>query len=135
MDLGKVRVDVTRSKAGEWVKDIPGLDDIEFKVRGSNSPHFRTAQVKAQRAIPREARKDGLVDPEAADLALGKALAEILLDWKNVRSGETEIAYSPETALTLLTDPELTIFRDGVAYAADYVASLRKEDEDSALGK
>jgi hypothetical protein len=135
MDLAKVRVDVTRSKAGEWVKDIPGLDDIELKVRGSNSPHFRTAQVKAQRAIPRDARKDGLVDPEAADAALGRALAEILLDWKNVSVGGVEIPHTAEAALTILTDPEMSVFRDGVAYAADYVASLRKEEEDAALGK
>ena len=135
MDLAKVRVDVTRSKAGEWVKDIPDLDDIELKVRGSNSPHFRTAQAKSQRAIPREARKDGMIDPEAADAALGRALAEILIDWKNVVIGGAEIPYSAEAALALLTDPELAIFRDGVAYAAEYVGSLRKEDEDAALGK
>lgn len=135
MDLSKVRVDVARSKAGEWVKNVPGLDDIELKVRGSNSPHFRTAQVRAQRAIPREARKDGILDPEAADVALGKALSEILLDWRNVRSGETDIPYSPEAALALLTDPEMVVFRDGVAYAADVVGSLRKEEDDAALGK
>ena len=136
MDLGKTRVDVARSKAGEWVKDIPGLDDIELRVRGSNSPQFRTAQAKAQRAIPRDARRgDGTLDPEAADAAFGRALAEILIDWRNVHMDGADLPYSPEAALKLLTDPELSLFRDGVAWAADLVGALKKGDEDASLGK
>ena len=137
MDLGKTRVDLTRSKAGEWVKNIPGLGDIELKVRGSNTPAFRLAQAKAQRAIPREARRDaGLMDPEAADVALGQALAEgALVDWRNVSVDGEAIAYSPEAAAKLLTDPEFSTFRDAVAWAADLVGALRKDDEGAALGK
>ena len=136
MDLSKTRVDLARAKAGQWVKDIPGLDDIEVLVRGSNTPAFRLAQAKAQRAIPREARRDGgLIDPEAADIASGKALAEILLDWRNVHVDGAELAFSPDAALKLLTDPELSLFRDGVAWAADIVGAARKDDEDDAAGK
>lgn len=136
MDLASSRVDLTRSKAGEWVKGIPGLGDIEVKVRGSNTPAFRLAQAKAQRAIPREARREaGLVDPEAVDVALGRALAEILIDWRNVSDAGEAIPFSAENAVKLLTDPELAIFRDGVAWAADTVGAMRKDDEDASLGK
>lgn len=137
MDLATVRVDMTRAKAGEWIKDIPGLGDIELKVRGSNTPQFRLAQAKAQRAIPREARREGgMLDPEAADAALGRALVEgVLIDWRNVTLGEAAVPFSPETAEKLLSDPEMAIFRDGVAWAADLVANMRKTDEDASLGK
>lgn len=137
MDLAKTRVDIARAKAGEWVKNIPGLDDIELLVRGSNAPAFRLAQAKAQRAIPRTARREGgMIDPDAADAALGQTLAEgALMDWRNVSMGDAEISYSPGAALKLLTDPEMALFRDGVAWAADYVASHLKDDQDEALGK
>lgn len=137
MDLSKTRVDVARTKRGEWVKGIPGLGDIEVMVRGSNSPQFRLAQAKAQRAIPREARREGgLIDPEAADAALGAALAEgVLLDWRNVEDGGEPVPYSAAKALELMTDPEMAVFRDGVAWAAEIVGAARKEDDDAALGK
>lgn len=137
MDLSKVRVDVARSKQGDWISGIPGLGDIEVMVRGSNSPQFRLAQGKAQRDIPREAKRErGFIDPEAADIALGRALADgALMDWRNVEIGGKTIPYSPEKALELLTDPEMAVFRDGVAWAAETLGAARKEDDDAALGK
>jgi hypothetical protein len=137
MDIGGVRVDMARSKAGEWVGNIPGLGDIELKVRGSNTPQFRLAQAKAQRAIPREARREGgLIDPEAADIAAGKALADgVLIGWRNVSMNGAELPYSPEAAERLLTDPEMGLFRECVMWAAEQVAAMRKGDEDDSLGK
>ncbi len=136
MDLANVRVDAARAKQGEWIKDIPGLGDIELLVRGSNSPQFRLAQAKAQRTIPRGARREGgFIDPEAADTANGQALAEILLDWRNISIDGAALPYSTAAALKLLTDPDMATFRDAVAWASDQVALLRKEDDDAALGK
>ena len=137
MDLANVRVDAARAKQGEWIKDIPGLGDVELQVRGLNSPQYRLAQAKAQRSIPRGARREGgFIDPEAADIASGQALAEgVLLGWKNISVDGVEMAYSAAAALGLLTDPNMAIFRDAVEWAAGQVAILRKEDEDAALGK
>lgn len=136
MDLSAVRVDLTRSKAGEWVKNIPGLGDIELKIKGSNTPAFRLGRIRAQKAIPAGARlEDGLIDPEEADKSNGLVLADLLVDWKNVNDGDAEVPFSREAAVRFLTDPELPVFRDGVAYAADEVATLRKAKEDESLGK
>lgn len=136
MDLASSRVDLTRSKAGEWVKGIPGLGDIELKVRGSNTPAFRLSRMRAQKSLPSGARlDDGLIDPDEADKSSGLVLAGLLVDWKNVSDGGVDLPFSREAAEKLLTDLELQVFRDGVAYAADEVAGLRKIKEDASLGK
>lgn len=137
MRLENLRLDVERIEAGEWVENIPGLGDIRLKVRGSNCAAFRLAQAKAQRGITSADRHEGgLVDPKAVDVVLGTALAEaVLVDWENVEIDGQMARYSKPLAHTLLVDPEMALFRDGVAWASDYVSTMRKETEDPALGK
>lgn len=125
MDISKIKIDSAKIEAGEWVKEIPGMGDLELRVRGLGSIAYREALAARQRAIPRDKRNaDGSIPVRLSDEATAAAIADaILLDWRNLESGEVSVAFAPDLARDYLIDPDYGVFLDAVLFAASKVAS------------
>lgn len=120
MELKELKRDSKKIEAGVWIGDLPGFDDVRFKVRGLSSPSVLNYQARRNRAIPRRDREpDGSLKPEAALRVLRETLLEIvLLDWDGITENGEPVPYSKERAEELLTDPDYVSFADAVTIAA-----------------
>lgn len=122
---------------GEWIGDIPDMEDVEFKVRSTNFKPFRVATAGLARRAGKKLNTDAGL--HAFSVSTGKPLAEhILLDWKGVTNGGQPLPFSPEIALAILTadDPHGigAAFRRGVEWAGDQVAEKLTERAKEASG-
>lgn len=116
-----------RDYSARWVKDIPGLGDIELLVRPTGNPDYRRKMQAMFRALPPSKKTKGAIDPVEQDRITSACLNECSLQgWKNVEddSGKT-LEYSKELATEYLQYPG---FRDGALIAA---SSLDDEDAES----
>jgi hypothetical protein len=136
--ISDIRVDAAKIEAGDWVGDLaelfPGLEGVRLKVRGTGNADYRRLQGKKLRKVA-SLRLGADKEQEAALAVTNELLAEtILLDWDGIfqEDGKTPLAYAPELAAQLLTDPEMRIFRDAVVYAGNLVASRKKDPGDDA---
>lgn len=145
MKLNEIRVDSARVEAGEWIKDIPDMGDLELLVRGIGNTDFQRMQSKLYQATPRAERVGGL-SPKASAAIQAKCLAAtVLMGWKGMlepvldakgqptldAKGEPvyqEVEFSKELAAKLLGNPDYVAFRDGVVWAAQQVGANRTED-------
>lgn len=136
MDLKSAKVDGALIEAGEWVKDIPEMDNLELKVRGVGCVEFKRYIAKRYRLVPKGARhRDGSIDPSLQDAIATDALVEtILLDWRNVEEGGVPVPYSKEAARQYLTNPDYRPLRDAVSWAANVVASGGALSDEDVLG-
>lgn len=131
MKLKQATVDAEKVENGDWVGDIPDMDDLRLKVRGINNKRYRSMQQTLIGAFPRQDRVKGRIPPAAMDKINGTCLAATtLLDWDNLDAddspgaGEPDrrlIPYSQEQAKVFLTDPRYKPFYDAVVYAASIV--------------
>lgn len=117
----------TRDYSPRWVKDVPGMGDIELLVRPTGNPEYRRKMQALFRALPPSKKAKGNIDPVEQDRITAICLNECSLsDWKNVEGDDGKtIPYSKELATEYLQFPA---FRDGVLIAA---ASLDDEDAES----
>jgi hypothetical protein len=114
-----------RIDQGAWVREIPGLPGLAFKVRPLNNNDAQRIYRRALAQIPRANRVTG-VDPAderaASDEALLKA---VLLDWSGLEDDEAgEIPYSEKLAREIITQPEYDAFREGLIFAATVVKEI-----------
>lgn len=119
MKLANMKVDHKVSAEGEWIKNIPDMDDLELLVRGQTCPQARVLRAKLLRGLPANIRNnpDGL-PPEVVDQIEAQICAEaLLLGWRNL----DDVPYSKEKAIELLNDPDLVTFRDAVGWASGRV--------------
>ncbi len=132
MDISAFKADPSKI---EWVGDIPGMGDLRLKVRSSRCSAFRDASARLRRAVPRTSlNRDGTMPADLAEKISGEAMAELLEDWENLTSGGAAMPFNKAAAMDLLTKPEFSIFREAVAWAADFVASATAEQEAVTLG-
>lgn len=120
-------IDTEKLTEGTWHNFLGG----EFKIASINNFAFARAYAALQRPFQRQIDK-GTLDPAVAQELLCRAISKhILLDWKGVGDGETEIPYSPETAYNaLMNNPELRSFVQEVAID---VGNFRAEEEEAEV--
>jgi hypothetical protein len=136
LKLSSIQVDAAAIEAGQWVGNIPELEDLELKVRGVDNEAWRRLRATLVRAVPRNRRRDGNLSVEDNDRITSTLLLDTcLLDWKGIED-ETgaAIAYSKDMARDLLFKPENRKFRDAVLYAASLVGEQNAEDEQADAG-
>lgn len=134
MNLSKFRVNAAAIEQGVWIKGVPGMDDLELRVRGVDNADWKRLNAKLRAAVPLEKRLNGQLDPVEAENILGELLASAcLLDWRGLIGDDGEpVAYSADKARELLFDPNYRPFRDTVLTAASMVAEHVAEDEGAA---
>jgi hypothetical protein len=130
MKLSEAKIDSSRLEAGDWVKNIPDMGDLELKVRGLGNADYRRRQAALFRTLPRSGRAQGVIDPADADRIEAILLVEtVLVDWRGLIGDDDQpIPYSKEFAQKLLTEPDYRPFRAAVAWAASVVAEGLAED-------
>lgn len=132
MKLANMKVDHKVSAEGEWIKNIPDMDDLELLVRGQSCPQARVLRAKLLRALPANVRNnpDGL-PPEVVDEIEAKICAEaLLLGWRNL----DDTPYTIEKALELLNDPDFVTLRDAVGWASSRVGRQAVAARGTELG-
>jgi len=127
MRLSEIKRDLNATEQGAWVgakydTPIPGMGDLNLKVRGDNNADWRRLQAKLIAALPHSKRINGL-SPEDNDRITGECLKRAcLLDWDGVEDDEGKpVEYSPEQAATIIDDPRYAEFRLAVLWAASLV--------------
>lgn len=130
MKLKAIKVNSARADAGDWVGDLPGMDDLRLKVRGFSNADYQAILAKEGAKVPRDQREDGRITgpilPHVRDQLVVRAMVgAILLDWENLLDEEDKpIPFSKEMSEKLLSDPDFRLFRDAVNTAA-----LRVEED------
>jgi hypothetical protein len=133
MKLSGLKTNAAALAGGVWQRDIVGMGNIEFLVRGTNNPDYRRRMQAMIRALPASKRKGGTVDVVEMDRITGVCLLDhALLDWKNVEDEAGKpIPYSKDQAELYLTDPDYSPFRDGVFIAATSADNEASEGEET----
>lgn len=132
MKLSDIKVDAAAVEAGRWVDNIPEMGDLRLKVRGIPNAAYRRLTDTLLRAIPRNKRIGGAIDPDERDRVTAECLVEtVLLDWDGISDDDGKpLPYSRETARRLLTDPAFSRFNTAVVWAASIVGEQEAEQED-----
>src|SRR5690348_17012614 len=91
MRLSDIKRDSAAIEQGAWIGSkhgtpIPGMGDLQLRVRGADNSDWRRLQAKLVSAIPRAKRSsDGRVDPDEMDRIIGSCLVNCcLLDWEGI---------------------------------------------------
>lgn len=136
MDIKNLKRDVATIEAGQWVKDIPNMGNLELRVRGMTNKLYLADNQRRARAVPAEGKtRDGSLTYETASRLLGECLAAtVLLEWRNLEDGGEPIEYDKELATEWLTNPEYTQFREAVVYAAN-VVDIGRDAANKAIEK
>lgn len=136
MDISTIRRDTGKIEAGEWVSDIPNMDDVRLRVRGLTAPIVVALRSKMERKVGRSGReRDGQLKPDVGLTVLGDVLAEaVLLDWEGITIDGKPVPYSKELAKKWLTSREYMVFADGVTWAAQYVDRSVAEVAEAVTG-
>jgi hypothetical protein len=107
MDLGKTKLDISKSEDGVWVE----VDDkTSVKIARYLNPKHK-AYVNRRMEPLRRANRLGNVDDETTEKIEIEALAKcVLLDWKGLEVNGVEVKYSFEKAKEFLSDPKVPQF-------------------------
>lgn len=132
MEVSSIERDVSGIAAGQWIDDIPNMDNLRLKVRGLSCAAARTFRERKERKVGRDGRdRDGTILPAKRDAILSEVLLEVvLLDWDGVTNKKEPVPYSKEQAKLFLTDPRYTTFQDAVTWAALVVDRGVKEAQE-----
>jgi hypothetical protein len=132
MKLSNMKIDHARSEEGEWVRNIPEMEDLELRVRGQSCVSARVMRNKMLRALPAKVRNDPNGLPiEVLDRMESTICADVLLlEWRNLEG----IPYTPEKAAELLNDPDLITFREAISWAANRVGRQEAAAKEAELG-
>lgn len=136
MDVSALKRNSASVEAGQWVSDIPGMEDVRLRVRGLNSPTVVTLRARKERLVSKNGReRNGQLKADVALRIFGEVLLEaVLFDWDGFTEGEGDakkaIPYSKDLAKQWLSDPDFIAFNDAVTYAAQVVDRGGAEEQE-----
>jgi hypothetical protein len=130
MKLSAIKVDSSVAE-GEWIGNIPNMEDLELKVRAPFAATVRAYRNQLIRALPASVRNDpnGIPLEKQDEIEAELNLEVILLDWRNA-----DMPYSKELARQYLTDPDWVDFREAVAWASSRVGRAQAKARDAEMG-
>ncbi len=136
MKMSELAIDSARLETGAWVDDIPEMEGLRLRVRGSNNADWRRLQTKLIEAVPRKQRLGGRLDPDTQDRITSSLLLNTcLLDWEGLEGDDGQpVPYDKKMAEKLITDPQYRRFREAVVWAASVVAEQTDIDMKDAEG-
>lgn len=127
-----------RIEAGDWV-DIPQLPGVRLKSRGIGNRDWRALREKLANPEPQVSTTrppDETEDERSQRQQVELITRTLLVDWEGLsdESG-SDIVFSRERAVELLSDPEMAILRDASLYAASRVATVTETIEQRKAAK
>lgn len=106
---------------GAWVGDIPGLDGVRLKVRGTQSEAVQKA-ISEKQAKLRAANKGEPLTTEQHDKITKSVFAEVvLIDWDGFTNKGEPLPYDQKLAKEWLTKRNGKKFFNVVAYCAQKI--------------
>lgn len=128
MKANNLKVDSAAIESGEWVKKIPGCEDLQIKARGFDSSAFKDLQANKLAALSVAEKKD----KSTAERIFNECVAEAcLVDLKNYTDGDgNEIPV--ERAKEMAMEPDRAPFLNAIKWAAGHVSRIRAEDDADA---
>lgn len=136
MDIGNLDIEVNLEE-GQWIGDIPDMEDVRFLVRSTNYKPFRAGGADIARRSGKKTNSGiGIVN---FGIKAGKPLADhILLGWEGITKNGKPLKYTKELGIYYLTlDDKFGIgdkFRRAVEWAGDQVAEKLLEQTKEAEG-
>lgn len=120
----------TRIEKGAWVENMPNLTGlgIKVRVRGFANTDHRKLMGELYADVSDEDRKN----PESEKGRQNELIARtLLLDWK----GLEDFPYNEKNVKLALTDPSLSILREGIDFASKTVAQSGVEKLEADVKK
>lgn len=132
MKISDIAVDTKAVEEGAWVGNIPELEGVRLKCRGSGNKEWRRQSMALINAVPRK-RRIPFLDPEEADRINQILLVNHgLIDWEGITDDAGEpIAYDKKKAAEYLKHQK---FFDGAMYACNLVAEGIADETDEISG-
>lgn len=120
MKISDIAVDPKVTEEGGWVSNIPELEGVRLKCRGSGNKDWRRQAQALVNAVPRKKRTP-YMDPEEMDrINAVLILNHGLLDWEGIEDDAGQpVPYDKKKAAEYLKHEK---FRDGALYACSRVA-------------
>jgi hypothetical protein len=130
--LNAAYANAARRDEGDWVTEIPEMQDLHLRVRGTGNADYRLMQENLLKSVPKKERRAGLL-PATQDRILAElAVENLLLDWRNLTDNDdAAIPYSKEKARELLFNPNYHALLMAVAWAATVVAEEDAEADEA----
>jgi len=130
MEIGLFKRNSEKVEGGDWIDkdDLPILEDIRLKVRGSGSKIARKAYTAAvqSKGNGKESTHDDILATLRHEV--------ILLDWEGFTHNGNPIPYSQELARYWCTHPDFYEFQQLVDSASNFV-NLRRSEVEIQLGE
>lgn len=109
---------------GIWIP-YPLVDGIEVKIaRFGNKNHEKS--LKRLRK-PFTAYNKEPSDEQAERITLESLVDAVLLDWRGIKDGDSDVEYSKDVAMQILADPSARDFLDFIVKASTDINTFRKE--------
>ena len=120
LKLSSIKADLAKEAEGDWVS-IPEWPGVRLKVRSINSKDYQTArELRVQKFVKDLGRLPTSIEMEPHVNRL--AAAFLLIGWEGINGDDDQpLAYTPKTALELLSDPAMRELTMQVIWAANRV--------------
>lgn len=130
MKFSDGKINTEAQEKGDWVDNIPEMEGVRLKVRGSGNSDWRKLEHRLLAAVPRKKRVGGRLDPDEQDRITSECMFACgLIDWDGFENDDgTALPYSKDVARKLLFEPEYQRYRFGVLWACNVVAEQRNEN-------
>lgn len=132
MKIEDISVDTKVIEEGGWVSDIPELEGVRLKCRGSDNRDWRRMAQHLVNAVPRKKRTP-LLDPAESDRINSIVVRECgILDWEGIEDNDGKpVPYSKKKAEEYLA---VRKFREGALYACFQVSEGVHDEVETIAG-
>lgn len=133
-DIETAFVDVDTIDKGTWIELGAEFPGVEIHARGFSSKDAKALYDRLRRECPRKDRMaNGQVSEEANDRMMKRVIIEkCLIDWRGFSSGGKPLAYSKDTARSLLDEPKARRIAVAIIQAVGAIDDTRATvDEDA----
>lgn len=130
--LSSLKTDAKRSEEGVWQEIGEGF---EVKVARLGHPEYKAYVAKLSKPHLRSIQREGIGSAKLREIQQRAVSRHILLDWRGLHDDDgSEIPYSQEKALELLSDPDYSELLDIILELAQDVELFRAASVEEAAG-
>lgn len=141
MKLSELKLDLEAVDGGAWVRGIPDLEGVAFRVRGTEYEPYQKAMRAALATQGRRQRLQNQLDMgKFAEIQARLTAEHLLTDWDGLEEDPVgdvpgaKIPYTLALALEMMTNRAYKPLQRGVLYAVEMVDSGLAEHREEAAG-
>jgi hypothetical protein len=119
--LASLKADLDREAAGDWI-DFPDWPGVAFNVSSLLKPAYVTARDLLLQKMSRQHKGKPVPLAESTPSVAALYCKHILHGWRGL-----DVDYSPETALTTLSDPAFRTVMNAVEWCSRHLSIVEAE--------